>query len=170
MYFKRQLFLLTISSLTTLQIQRFLLWFLCLTVLCTGTYIFRSFFVDLSTWLLWPLNTFTVYYGWQEKKKVPERRSGLLPSEKELPERRSGAFRHKNTPGFIDVNIFFIKFISTCRTRIDSFLSSVHFVAWELSPADRTVLHRPFLAGFIVTCLLTSFHDCSKSVTVRSPV
>jgi hypothetical protein len=32
------------------------------------------------------------------KKKVPERRSGLRPSEKELPERRSGAFRHKNTP------------------------------------------------------------------------
>jgi hypothetical protein len=32
------------------------------------------------------------------KKKVPERRSGLCPSEKELPERRSGAFRHKNTP------------------------------------------------------------------------
>jgi hypothetical protein len=29
------------------------------------------------------------------KKKVPERRSGLHPSEKELPERRSGAFRHK---------------------------------------------------------------------------
>jgi hypothetical protein len=34
-----------------------------------------------------------------ERKKVPERRSGLRPSEKELPERRSGAFRHKNTPG-----------------------------------------------------------------------
>jgi hypothetical protein len=33
------------------------------------------------------------------KKKVPERRSGLRPSEKELPERRFGAFRHKNTPG-----------------------------------------------------------------------
>jgi hypothetical protein len=32
------------------------------------------------------------------KKNVPERRSGLRPSEKELPERRSGAFRHKNTP------------------------------------------------------------------------
>jgi hypothetical protein len=32
------------------------------------------------------------------KKKVPERRSSLRPSEKELPERRSGAFRHKNTP------------------------------------------------------------------------
>jgi hypothetical protein len=31
------------------------------------------------------------------EKKVPERRSGLRPSEKELPERRSGAFRHKNT-------------------------------------------------------------------------
>jgi hypothetical protein len=31
-------------------------------------------------------------------KKVPERRSGLRPSEIELPERRSGAFRHKNTP------------------------------------------------------------------------
>jgi hypothetical protein len=29
------------------------------------------------------------------KKKVPERRSGLRPSEKELPERLSGAFRHK---------------------------------------------------------------------------
>jgi hypothetical protein len=36
-----------------------------------------------------------------KKKKVPERRSGLHPSEKELPERRSGAVRHKNTPGFI---------------------------------------------------------------------
>jgi hypothetical protein len=33
-----------------------------------------------------------------EKKKVPERRSVLRPSEKELPERRSGAFRHKNAP------------------------------------------------------------------------
>jgi hypothetical protein len=32
------------------------------------------------------------------KKKVPERRSGLRPSQKELPERLSGAFRHKNTP------------------------------------------------------------------------
>jgi hypothetical protein len=32
-------------------------------------------------------------------KKVPERRSGLRPSEKELPERRSGTFSHKNTPG-----------------------------------------------------------------------
>jgi hypothetical protein len=32
------------------------------------------------------------------KKKVPERHSGLRPSEKELQERRSGAFRHKNTP------------------------------------------------------------------------
>jgi hypothetical protein len=32
------------------------------------------------------------------KKKIPERRSGLRPSEKELPERRSGALRHKNTP------------------------------------------------------------------------
>jgi hypothetical protein len=32
------------------------------------------------------------------KNKVPERRSGLRPSEKALPERRSGAFRHKNTP------------------------------------------------------------------------
>jgi hypothetical protein len=32
------------------------------------------------------------------KKKVPERRSGLRPSEKELLERRSGVFRHKNTP------------------------------------------------------------------------
>jgi hypothetical protein len=30
--------------------------------------------------------------------KVPERRSGLRPSEKELMKRRSGAFRHKNTP------------------------------------------------------------------------
>jgi hypothetical protein len=35
------------------------------------------------------------------KEKVPERRSGLRPSEKELPERRSGEFRHKNTPGFM---------------------------------------------------------------------
>jgi hypothetical protein len=35
----------------------------------------------------------------KKKKKVPERRSGLRPSEKELPERRSGAFRHKNTSG-----------------------------------------------------------------------
>jgi hypothetical protein len=34
------------------------------------------------------------------KKEVPERRSGLRPSEKELPEWRSGAFRHKNTPGY----------------------------------------------------------------------
>jgi hypothetical protein len=36
-------------------------------------------------------------------KKVPERRSDLRPSEKELSERRSGAFRHKNTPGFIQM-------------------------------------------------------------------
>jgi hypothetical protein len=35
------------------------------------------------------------------KKKVPESRSGLSPSEKELPERRSGAFRHKNVPGYV---------------------------------------------------------------------
>jgi hypothetical protein len=35
------------------------------------------------------------------KKKVPERCSGLRPSEKELPERRSGAFRHKNTPAIM---------------------------------------------------------------------
>jgi hypothetical protein len=31
------------------------------------------------------------------KKEVPERRSGLRPSDKEHPKRRSGAFRHKNT-------------------------------------------------------------------------
>jgi hypothetical protein len=38
-------------------------------------------------------------------KKVPERRSGLHPSEKELPERRSGAFSHKkNTPAFIHLS------------------------------------------------------------------
>jgi hypothetical protein len=30
------------------------------------------------------------------KEKVPERRTGLRPSEKELPEHRSGAFCHKN--------------------------------------------------------------------------
>jgi hypothetical protein len=36
-------------------------------------------------------------------KKVPERRSGLRPSEKELPERRSGAFHHKNTPLFFSL-------------------------------------------------------------------
>jgi hypothetical protein len=35
------------------------------------------------------------------KKKVPERRSGLRPSETELLERRSGAFLHKNTPDFM---------------------------------------------------------------------
>jgi hypothetical protein len=40
-------------------------------------------------------------------KKVPERRSGLRPSEKELPERRSGAFRHKNTPAFIRIFVLF---------------------------------------------------------------
>jgi hypothetical protein len=32
-------------------------------------------------------------------KNVPERRSGLRPSEKELPKLRSGTVRHKNTPG-----------------------------------------------------------------------
>jgi hypothetical protein len=32
------------------------------------------------------------------KKKVPERRSDLLPSEKELLERLFGAFHYKNTP------------------------------------------------------------------------
>jgi hypothetical protein len=31
--------------------------------------------------------------------KVPERCSGLCPSEKELMEWHSDAFRHKNTPG-----------------------------------------------------------------------
>jgi hypothetical protein len=36
------------------------------------------------------------------RKKVPERRCGLRPSEKERPERRTGAFRHKNTPCFLD--------------------------------------------------------------------
>jgi hypothetical protein len=40
-----------------------------------------------------------------EKKKVPELRFGFRPSEKELPDRRSGAFRHKNTPAFIDILI-----------------------------------------------------------------
>jgi hypothetical protein len=40
------------------------------------------------------------------KKKVPEGRSGLRPSEKELPERRSDAFRHKNTPGNNNKNKF----------------------------------------------------------------
>jgi hypothetical protein len=39
-------------------------------------------------------------------KKVPERRSGLRPSEKELPERRSGAFRHKNTPVCVYIYIY----------------------------------------------------------------
>jgi hypothetical protein len=33
------------------------------------------------------------------KKRVPERRSGLRPSEKELPEQSSGEFCHKNTAG-----------------------------------------------------------------------
>jgi hypothetical protein len=34
------------------------------------------------------------------EKKVPERRSGLCPSEKELLERHSGGFLHKNTPEY----------------------------------------------------------------------
>jgi hypothetical protein len=33
-------------------------------------------------------------------KKVPERHSGLRPSEKELLERCSGEFRHKNIPAY----------------------------------------------------------------------
>jgi hypothetical protein len=36
-------------------------------------------------------------------KKVPERYSGLCPSDKELQEQRSSVFRHKNTPGFINM-------------------------------------------------------------------
>jgi hypothetical protein len=36
------------------------------------------------------------------EKNVPERRTGLRPSEKEHPERSSSAFRHKNTPQYAD--------------------------------------------------------------------
>jgi hypothetical protein len=36
-------------------------------------------------------------------KKIPERRSGLRPSEEEPPQRRSGAFHHKTTPGRYNV-------------------------------------------------------------------
>jgi hypothetical protein len=46
-----------------------------------------------------------VIYRSQGEKMVPERCSGLRPSEKELLERRSGAFRHKNTPAFIVSNV-----------------------------------------------------------------
>jgi hypothetical protein len=45
------------------------------------------------------------------KKKVPERRSWLHPSEEELPERRSGAFRHKIPLG-LPTKILYIFFIS----------------------------------------------------------
>jgi hypothetical protein len=44
------------------------------------------------------------------RKELPERRSGLRPSEKELSERRSGAFRHKNTPAKdLDIEVLNIK-------------------------------------------------------------
>jgi hypothetical protein len=73
------------------------------------------------------------------KKEVPERRSGLRPSEKELPERSSGAFRHKNTPGY-DHNSFPALCIVCRSDRVSS-------VAWNSTDASKLeCIQRKFVA------------------------
>jgi hypothetical protein len=71
-----------------------------------------------------------------EKKKVPERRSGLRPSEKELPERRSGAFRHKNTRTPI-YNLVSLYSVSSKRMRLFGGEGSRHQKVEELCYAKR---------------------------------
>jgi hypothetical protein len=45
---------------------------------------------------------------------VPERRSGLCPSEKQLLEQRSGVFHHKNTPDCVYHVMSYVKLATTC--------------------------------------------------------
>jgi hypothetical protein len=68
-------------------------------------------------------------------KKVPERRSGLCPSEKELSKRRSGAFRHKiPLEGY---TIFAVKVIITHFRLVPAFRKQ--FLLYKKTHADYTV-------------------------------